>query len=172
MAQNIEIKAYLQTTDSLRERLEELADEGPATLEQEDVFFHSSAGRLKLRKSPSAAELIYYERPDQREPVESQYMKTPFEDASEIEAILSIALGVRGTVRKRRDLYRIGQTRVHVDDVDGLGSFLELEVELSGGQSPEQGEAIALELMHKLGVKRDDLVAEAYIDLLEAAPED
>jgi predicted adenylyl cyclase CyaB len=166
LANNIEIKAYLQKTDALRARVEELAEGGPVTLVQEDVFFDSAAGRLKLRKSSGGAELIYYERPDDKAPVESQYMKTAVV-AGEIEAILSIALGVRGTVRKRRDLYRIGQTRVHVDEVEGLGSFVELEVELGRGQSATEGEAIARDLMKELGVKEGDLVAEAYIDLLE-----
>ncbi len=174
MAHNIEIKAYLQKTDALRSRVEQLADDGPVTLEQEDIFFNSSDGRLKLRKAGGDAELIYYERADDKAPVESQYMKTAV-DGAEIEAILSIALGVRGTVSKRRDLYRIGQTRIHVDEVDGLGSFVELEVELEGGQSTADGEEIARDLMNKLGVREGDLVAEAYIDLLEmpqASPEE
>ena len=102
-------------------------------------------------------------------------MKVPVEEGSGIEAMLSVALGVRGTVRKRRDLYRVGQTRVHIDEVDGLGSFLELEVELDGGQSTEAGQKIARGLMDELGVADGDLIGEAYIDLLElprVAPEE
>lgn len=176
MAQNVEIKAYLQKPAMLRTRVEELADDGATRLEQEDVFFDSANGRLKLRKfGDGGAELIYYERRDDRGPVESQYMKIPVEDGSRIEAMLSVALGVRGTVRKRRDLYRIGQTRVHIDEVDGLGSFLELEVELDGSQSTEAGREIARGLMDDLGVSDGDLIGEAYIDLLElprVAPEE
>ncbi len=167
MAHNVEIKAQLRDPDDLRARVEQLADQGPTVLEQEDVFFRSSAGRLKLRKFPDRAELIYYERPDSLEPVESEYMKVPVADAGAIEAVLSVAVGVRGTVRKRRELYLVGSTRVHVDEVEGLGSFLELEVVLEGPQTIIDGNEIARDLMEKLGVQQDDLVANAYIDLLE-----
>ncbi len=61
----------------------------------------------------------------------------------------------------------VGQTRIHLDEVEGLGSFLELEVFLQEGQQPEEGTAIATALMEKLGVKREDLIAGAYIDLIK-----
>lgn len=171
MAQNVEIKARLDDPDALRERLEELAAEGPVVLPQEDVFFYSRRGRLKLRKSGAAAELIYYERPDSEQPVESQYLKLAVEDAAATEAMLSVALDVRGTVRKERSLYRIGETRVHLDRVEGLGSFLELEVVLGASQTVSEGETIARELMRSMHLDEGDLVAEAYIDLLEARSE-
>lgn len=170
MAHNVEIKAYLEDPEALRERIEELADEGPTLLRQEDTFFHSRNGRLKLRRIDERAELIYYERSDAEEPTESQYLKMEVADAATTEAMLSVALDVRGTVSKRRQLYRVGQTRVHVDEVDGLGSFVELEVELAAAQPSFEGEAIARELMKKIGLDESDLVAGAYIDLLEAEP--
>jgi len=61
----------------------------------------------------------------------------------------------------------VGQTRIHIDEVEGLGSFLELEVVLQEGQQPEEGMAIATALMEKLGVKKKDLIAGAYIDLIK-----
>ncbi len=167
MAHNVEIKARLAEPGALRDRLEELADSGPTLLVQEDTFFNSRNGRLKLRKSGNRAELIYYERDDAREPTESQYLKTSIADGATVEAMLSVALEVVGTVSKRRHLYRVGQTRVHLDEVAGLGSFVELEVELGASQPPAEGRAIALELMKKIGLEESDLVAEAYIDLLE-----
>ncbi len=94
------------------------------------------------------------------------------DDGALAEAMLSVALDVRGTVSKRRQLYRIGQTRIHLDEVDGLGSFLELEVELEPSQLPAEGKVIASDLMRKLGLDESKLVAEAYIDLLEAIPAD
>ncbi len=168
MAHNVEIKAHLDEPEALLERLERLADAGPTLLTQQDTFFHSRNGRLKLRRSGDRAELIYYERSDATEPTESQYLKTEIDDPATLEAMLSVALDVRGTVRKRRRLYRIGQTRVHLDEVEGLGSFVELEVELGAAQPPSEGRAIANELMEKIGVSEGDLVAAAYIDLLEA----
>ena len=60
----------------------------------------------------------------------------------------------------------VGQTRVHCDQVEGLGDFLELEVTLSEGESEEKGVQIANELMEKLGVAKDDLISGAYMDLI------
>jgi predicted adenylyl cyclase CyaB len=74
---------------------------------------------------------------------------------------------MRGVVRKRRLFYRVGNTRVHLDDVEGLGCFLELEVVLNKGQTPEEGESVAKEIMKQLAIRESDLVQEAYIDLLE-----
>uniref|UniRef100_A0A8C3H8J1 CYTH domain-containing protein n=1 Tax=Chrysemys picta bellii TaxID=8478 RepID=A0A8C3H8J1_CHRPI len=83
-------------------------------------------------------------------------------------AVLSQALGVQGVVKKERRLYVVGQTRVHLDRVEGLGDFLELEVVLSEQQSPEDGERVARRLMEELEVQEEDLVAGAYLDLLLA----
>ena len=83
---------------------------------------------------------------------------------------LERACGVRGRVRKERILVLVGQTRVHLDRVEGLGDFLELEVVLQDGQSEAEGRAIALLLMDRLGVPASDLVAGAYLDLLLPTP--
>ncbi|MFN2187221.1 MAG: CYTH domain-containing protein, partial [Candidatus Promineifilaceae bacterium] len=82
---------------------------------------------------------------------------------------LESALGIRGIVRKRRWLYWVGNTRLHLDIVEGLGAFVELEVVLSTGQRIEEGEAIATSLMERLGISKGDLIEGAYIDLLESA---
>jgi predicted adenylyl cyclase CyaB len=82
--------------------------------------------------------------------------------------VLSAGLGVRGVVRKRRLVYVVGNTRIHLDEVEGLGSFLELEVVLSPGESLEAGVATATELVRKLGIQESDLIQTAYIDLLES----
>lgn len=167
MARNVEIKARLSDPAAFRTRVEELADDGPTLLEQQDTFFHSRRGRLKLRKAESGAELIYYERLNATGPAESQYFTESFTDPAAIEAMLSVALEVRGTVQKCRRLYRVGQTRIHIDEVLGLGSFVELEVELEAVQETAVGEKVAAELMEKLELQEEDLVAESYIDLLE-----
>ncbi|MEW6405591.1 MAG: class IV adenylate cyclase, partial [Chloroflexota bacterium] len=73
----------------------------------------------------------------------------------------------RGVVKKTRYLYMVGQTRVHLDDVEGLGQFLELEVVMRDGQPDAEGQAIAADLMKKLGVPESDLLEGAYMDLLE-----
>jgi len=80
---------------------------------------------------------------------------------------LSAALGVVGVVRKRRTLYLIGPTRVHLDEVEGLGDFVELEVVLQPDQDVSDGVATAEDLMQKLGIRPTQLIEKAYIDLLD-----
>jgi predicted adenylyl cyclase CyaB len=74
---------------------------------------------------------------------------------------------VRGRVVKRRELVIVGRTRVHLDEVEGLGAFVELEVVLGEGEPVDAGTREAHELMDRLGIPRDSLVPGAYIDLLE-----
>jgi predicted adenylyl cyclase CyaB len=73
---------------------------------------------------------------------------------------------VRGIVRKQRALFLAGQTRIHLDEVEGLGSFVELEVVLQAHQSHADGVQIARGLMAKLEIQDSDLVEQGYIDLL------
>ncbi|UCG58123.1 MAG: class IV adenylate cyclase [Phycisphaerales bacterium] len=170
MKRNVEIKARLADPGAIRELVEQIADEGPAVIEQEDTFFHCERGRLKLRKfSESRGELIYYDRSDSTGPSECRYLICPTSEPASLIEILSRALGVRGVVRKRRTLYMVGQTRVHLDEVKQLGQFLELEVVLACEQSTSDGERIAERLMGRLGIKESDLIETAYIDLLDEA---
>ena len=173
MNRNVEIKAKVASLDATERRVRTLADEGPAVLEQEDTFFVCPYGRLKLRRIADAteAELIYYERPDTPEPKESRYAIHRTLDSTGLHAVLSTALGVRGVVRKRRVLYHVGATRIHLDQVEGLGEFVELEVVLQPSQRISEGMAVAHDLMDRLGISQADLAHQAYIDLLEAGCE-
>jgi predicted adenylyl cyclase CyaB len=94
-------------------------------------------------------------------------IKVATDDPDGLRRLLSEALGIEGTVRKKRHLFLAGQTRIHLDEVENLGNFLELEVMLQEGQRAEDGMAIANELMEKLGLKKKDLIAGAYIDLIK-----
>lgn len=96
----------------------------------------------------------------------SYYQMAATTDPETLMAILGGVLGVLGTVRKTRRLYRVGSTRVHLDEVEGLGAFLELEVVLGPGDSPDEGRAVAEDLMRRLGIEPGDLVGRAYLDLL------
>jgi predicted adenylyl cyclase CyaB len=170
MNRNVEIKARVESLDEVERRAQALADEGPVVLEQEDTFFICPHGRLKLRRRVGGGEgeLIYYERSDTSAPKESRYAIQRTSDPTGLRAMLTTALGIRGVVRKRRTLYLIGPTRVHLDCVEGLGAFVELEVVLADGQSVRDGRAVADNLMEQLAISAADLVPKAYIDLLEA----
>jgi predicted adenylyl cyclase CyaB len=170
-ARNIEIKARLSDLPRLRARVASLAPAPPEVLEQTDTFFVVPRGRLKLRQfADGAGELIFYERPDHAGPKESSYVRYACHEPAALAAILGRALGVRGIVEKRREVFMIGRTRTHLDEVRGLGSFLELEVVLDDGEAGAEGEHVARELLAAFEIPESALVAHAYIDLLEEPP--
>ncbi len=169
MATNIEIKARVYDRARLLQRVAALKPDSAVMLEQVDTFYLTPHGRLKLRTlGPAEGQLVYYEREDAGGPRPSQYEVYYTQTPSLLGMVLGQALGVRGTLRKKRWLFMVGQTRVHVDQVEDLGDFVELEVVLQPGQSHAQGRTIAEELMGRLGIQEKDLVDVAYIDLLEA----
>lgn len=167
MPSNIEIKARARNLEEMKSRAEKLSDSAVQVIPQEDTFFNTPQGRLKLRVLADHAQLIYYTRPDQDGPKRSDYHITRSTDPANLKRVLELAYGIRGVVKKTRYLYLVGQTRVHLDDVDGLGQFMELEVVMQDGQSDAEGQAIAEGLMSALGVERADLIDGAYMDLLE-----
>ena len=168
MPTNIEIKARARNFEATRSRVEGLSDTPVQIIIQEDIFFNNEEGRLKLRVlAPDQAQLIFYTRPNQEGPKRSDYYLSHSSDPANLKRVLEMAYGIRGVVRKTRYLYLVGQTRVHLDDVEGLGRFMELEVMLEDGQSVAEGQKIAEELMSALGLERGDLIDGAYMDLLE-----
>ena len=169
MPRNIEIKARVDSIDTLRVNAQALADGPLQVLDQDDTFFAARHGRLKLRVQPDGlAELIHYERPDDSAARASDYVRVATPDADALREALARGLGLIGRVRKRRWLLKVGQTRIHLDRVEGLGDFIELEVVLREGQSDAEGIALAEALMHALGLARAPRIAGAYLDLLRA----
>lgn len=168
MPRNVEIKARVHDFEALRSRAATMADGPVKIIDQLDTFYITPRGRLKLRVlAPDRCELIQYTRADESTAKTSTYDLVRSDDPASFSRILETALPIRGVVTKRRHLYHIGQTRVHLDEVEGLGTFMELEVVLSDGQTSDYGEAIADDLMNKLGIQKEDLVSGAYIDLQE-----
>lgn len=169
MPANIEIKARVRDLTGLKESVLRLSNALPLTITQEDTFYNSPHGRLKLRiTGSSSAQLIYYDRPDTAAPKRSDYFIFETGDPANLGAILSAAFGIRGIVRKTRHLYLVGQTRIHLDEVADLGSFVELEVVLTPEQTNAEGEIILRKLMAQLGISNDELIQGAYLDMLEA----
>lgn len=168
MPANIEIKARARNFANIKARAEKLSDAPVEVIPQEDFFFNVPQGRLKLRVlAPDRGQLIYYTRPDREGPKRSDYHITHTSEPGDLKRVLELAYGIRGVVRKTRYLYLVGQTRVHLDDVQDLGQFMELEVVLREGQEDAEGREIAEGLMISLGVERSDLLEGAYMDLIE-----
>jgi predicted adenylyl cyclase CyaB len=167
MARNIEIKAYVRDSVALTKRVAEVATTRPVEIHQDDTFFRCASGRLKLRTfSGTDGELIFYRRTDQHGPKESSYIRTPTQHPDLLRQSLTLAYGQAGRVVKRRTLYFVGRSRVHLDKVVDLGDFMELEVVLQGDEPCEAGVADAHTLMAQLGIKPSYLIDAAYVDLL------
>ncbi|WP_303907368.1 class IV adenylate cyclase [Thiohalomonas denitrificans] len=167
MGRNIEIKARSRDVVALTRAAAKLADGPPALIMQEDTFFCVPRGRLKLREfGDGRGELIQYERQDSSGPKQSTYVRSPAVEPDSLKAGLAAALGVRAVVKKRRTVFLVGQTRVHLDEVEGLGNFMELEVVLRTGQTEAEGAMIAQKIISDLGIEQSDLVTGAYVDLL------
>ena len=167
MARTVEIKARIESVAAMAARVAALADRGPIEIDQDDTFFACEQGRLKLRAfSAIQGELIFYQRPNQVGPKESRFIVSPTSSPDSLRETLVLAYGSAGRVRKHRTLYLVGRTRVHLDRVEGLGDFLELEVVLAEDESPDAGVKEARALMTALGLADGQLVDGAYVDLL------
>ncbi len=167
MPRNIEIKARIENIEVVLPLVAKIADEGPTEIVQDDTFFSCPTGRLKLRTfSETDGQLIFYLRPDKAGPKECTYIISPTASPGTLRQTLSLAYGERGRVRKHRTLFMVGRTRVHLDRVEKLGDFLELEVALDVGESAEAGMAVAHELPNRLAISSHQLLEGAYVDLL------
>jgi predicted adenylyl cyclase CyaB len=167
MPSNIEIKATLKNRAAAEIIAAHLSGGSPEIIHQQDVFFNSDGARLKLRiLAPDRGELIRYKRADTADARRSDYLIARTADPQVLLDILTATLGRVAVVKKTRTLYLVGQTRVHIDQVEGLGEFLELEVVLRPEQTDAEGESIAAALLSEFGIDKQQLIAEAYVDLL------
>jgi len=170
LSRNVEIKARIAGIEALLPRARTLADGDAQRLLQDDTFFRVPHGRLKLREfGDGSAELIHYQRADTPQAKLSDYVRTPVPQPATMRESLGRALGTIGRVRKQRLLLLVGATRIHLDRVEQLGEFIELEVVLRDDQSERDGARIAEQLMHGLGLAAAPRIAGAYLDLLAAA---
>jgi adenylate cyclase class IV len=174
MARNVEIKARIASVAALLPRVREAGGGEPERIVQDDTFFACAQGRLKLRDFGNGrGELIHYQRADAGGPKLSDYVRAPTSDPTALREALTRGGGassILGRVRKTRLVSMIGATRVHLDQVENLGAFVELEVVLRHYQSEAEGTAIAHALMARLGIEPSQLVAGAYLDLLQLPP--
>ena len=167
---NIELKARCDDLGRVRERCESLGAEGQEPERQVDTYFSVSHGRMKLRESlESGAELIYYIRDDVAGPRESHYDLYPVEDPEGLKAILANALGMSVVVAKRRETFVLGSVRIHLDKVQELGSFVELQGSVD---EPRELPLVADEVQgvqQALGIDSQSLVKESYAVLVARA---
>jgi len=164
---NIEIKARLHDLPAARRTAEALATQRLGVQDQIDTYFRCANGRLKLRQIEGlTAQLVWYVRPSDPQPKASDYHLVPVLQPETLAAALRAAMGVVNVVRKRREIYLWHNVRIHLDDVDGLGQFLEFEAVLSPEVDEATGRRQLENLIAQFGVRPGDLLAGSYTDLI------
>lgn len=164
---NVEIKAICNDPSLVRDYLVSHDAIFKGIDEQTDTYFNVNEGRLKLREGNIENNLIFYNRNNQAGPKSSHFHLVKIEDAKGLREILERSCGTKMIVRKRREIYYIDNVKFHIDDVPGLGSFIEIE---AGDILANKTEAELLEqcnfYLKEFGIKEVDLIAESYSDML------
>lgn len=165
---NIEIKARCANPDRVREVLRARNARFAGADHQIDTYFRVPDGRLKLRQGNIENALIAYRRPNQAGPKASEVALAPVSNGDDLRGVLETALGVLVVVDKKREIYYIENVKFHVDQVQGLGSFVEIEA--CGAPDVDRDRLLAQcrEYMELFGVGEQDLVERSYSDELIA----
>jgi adenylate cyclase, class 2 len=164
---NVEIKAKCADVSFIRNYLLSNSAEFKGTDKQTDTYFNVPNGRLKLREGNIENNLIYYERSNQAGPKSSHFKLVKVEDAEGLKEVLTKSNGIKVVVKKTREIYYINNVKFHIDEVPGLGSFIEIEAgniqaNLSQVQLKEQCDFY----LKEFGVKEEDLIEVSYSDML------
>jgi len=161
---NLELKCRIASKAIGCETARALGAQPQGVLVQEDTYFVVPHGRLKLREHhPGAAELIAYDRPDQKGDRWSSYQKIDVTASPGLKAALAHSLGVACVVRKERHLFLAPHARIHIDEVAGLGVFLEFEVT---NEDRAAAERIMAELRKGFGLEGEEGIGGSYADLV------
>lgn len=164
---NIEIKARIADPAFIRQYLLENNTEFKGVDEQTDTYFNVANGRLKLREGNIENNLIYYQRANQAGPKGSNFHLIKVEDAAGLKEALIKANGIKAIVKKRREIYYINNVKFHIDEVPGLGSFMEIEAgnilaDLPQRELKEQCDFY----LRELKIKEADLIDVSYSDMV------
>jgi len=164
---NVEIKAIINDPSFVRNYLVDHNAIYKGTDEQTDTYFNVNTGRLKLREGNIENNLIFYNRTNQAAPKSSHFNLVKIDDASGLKEVLERSCGIKMIVRKKREIYYIDNVKFHIDEVPGLGSFIEIE---AGNILADKTESELLDqcnyYLKEFEIKEEDLVAESYSDLL------
>ncbi|MDX1906336.1 MAG: class IV adenylate cyclase [Bacteroidia bacterium] len=164
---NVEIKARTTRHAEIRAYLRTQGADFRGTDRQTDTYFVCPNGRLKLRQGTIENTLIHYERPDQAGPKPSVVRMYHPQDSPALYDLLSSAVGVWKEVRKSREIYFIANVKFHLDEVAGLGQFVEIEAidhDHSLGQAYIEAQCQAY--MTALGIQPEDLLTQSYSDMI------
>jgi homotetrameric cytidine deaminase len=167
---NVEIKTRVADPGATLERALAIGASDEGVLTQRDTYFGATRGRLKLREQePGGAQLIAYARPDSDDQRTSDYRLAEVSDPEALREALDAALGTRVVVDKRRHLLLYENVRIHLDEVEGLGAFVELEGVAPADSDLTRERELVARLREELAL--GEPVAVSYSDLLLDAPE-
>jgi predicted adenylyl cyclase CyaB len=164
---NLEFKARISSVVEAELCAANLGASRSALLFQRDTYFRVQEGRLKLRElGEGVAELISYQRGNTRGARWSTYQRYPVHDADTLRGMLGRTLGVLLEIRKVRRLYVLDNARIHIDEVEGLGAFVEFEI--VGEETTDTGRFMQT-LRRGFGFAENDGIAGSYADLMMTA---
>ena len=163
---DIEIKARCENQDKIRKILKQKGAKRLGSFKMEDIYFNVNSGRLKTRVGDLDDILIQYNRENKRSPKRSDFLVSVIDKKSNVIPSLKKALGVKAIVKKQREIYILKNIRFHIDNVVGLGKFIEIEV-----RGERESQLIKLreqisEYLKLFNIKPVDLIAGSYSDLL------
>lgn len=168
-SRNVELKARDPDPARTLQRCREIGAVEAGSLFQRDTYFNVPRGRLKLREQePAAAMLVQYLRPDEARARVSAYVLIEVPEPEKLKQALTDSLGIACVVEKQRRLFLWEETvRIHLDQVAGLGDFVEIEAVAPAGSNLAREQAQSERLRRLLEIEDDGLVASSYADLVQ-----
>ena len=166
---NVEIKAKCIDPEFIRNYLLSNQAEFKGIDSQTDTYFNVNNGRLKLREGNIETNLIYYKRADEQGPKNSNFNLVKINDTEGLKEVLIKSIGIKVIVKKKREIYYIKNVKFHIDEVEGLGSFVEIEAgnilaNLSNNDLTTQCNFYLKEFK----IRAEDLIEVSYSDMLLA----
>ncbi|MDR2222861.1 MAG: class IV adenylate cyclase [Flavobacteriaceae bacterium] len=167
---NVEFKAKAEDLSFFEDKLKAIGAHCEGSFKQADTYFNAKVGRLKLREYEEYSSLIYYNRENVSSSKESEVIYYKHETNYALLEILKLQLGVKVYVEKVRTIYKIANVSVHLDTVQGLGTFIEVEAEAQNESHTNAKLEEQCNYYYNLfELTAADLVAPSYSDLLLAS---
>lgn len=164
---NVEFKARCNDADKVRKILKKYNADFKGEDHQIDTYFESKNGRLKLREGSIENNLIHYERDDQKGPKQSKVTLLTTQPKSALKEILTKAIGIKVVVDKKREIYFINNVKFHIDQVEGLGNFVEVEaIDIDGTLGNKKLAEQCNKYLKEFGIAEDQLISNSYSDML------
>jgi predicted adenylyl cyclase CyaB len=165
MPENLELKARISSISGAIRTARHIQAQSQGILRQRDIYYNVSHGRLKLRIiNNHSAELIFYNRPNRNGSLFSNYIVLPVSNMRLSNELCTAAFGQKIIVKKKRCLFLYKNSRIHLDEVLNLGTFIEFEVLVKHGV--RQAQKLLAELCMEFAITKAATTCFSYSDLL------